>query len=158
MNQSISGKGPELQPQFKPLCAAILARAFVFELIAGRFDADYFGRRRKSEAVADSILELVDALVLKFHNLIAVNADEVVVVRMLNEIRIVIFVFLAEVHLAQQPALHQQRECAVDSGAGDRGLNFSRHYQKILCRVMLFGAESRFDNRIPLRRVPQAFL
>ena len=77
---------------------------------------------------------------------------------MIDVIRIVVFVILPEIHLPEQAAFDEQRQGAIDRGAGDRGIELARHDEQILGGVVLGGRKSGLDNRVPLRSLTQAFL
>ena len=55
--------------------------------------------------------------ILEFEDLQAIEADEMVVVRMIHVVRIVELVVAAKIHLPQHPALHEQRQRAIDRRA-----------------------------------------
>src|SRR5258706_13090417 len=102
-----------------PLSAFLLARAQLFQLLAGGGYLQAVGFDRKTEPVADFILELFDLGALELDDLLAVLANDVVVVRMLGVVGIVELVVFAEIHFAHQPALRQQRQCSINGGAGN---------------------------------------
>ncbi len=94
-------------------------------------------------------------VVLKFDNLVAIHADEMVVAWPLDKIRIVVFVIFPEIHFPQKSAFHEQRERAVNSGSGDSTVDFAGHLEKHFCREVLGGGEGRFNDRIPLGSLSQ---
>ena len=63
--------------------------------------------------------------------------------RMLGVVWIVKFVVLAEVHLLEDAALHEQRQRAIDSGARHGRIDLARHGEQLLGGVMLRRAEGR---------------
>ena len=60
---------------------------------------------RETEAVRNFILDFFDFIAVELDDLIAVLADNMIMVWMLGVIGIVEFVVFAEIHLAQQAAL-----------------------------------------------------
>lgn len=96
-------------------------------------------------------------LILELHDLAAVLADEVHVVRVLDVVWVVKFVVLAEVHLFEHTAFDQQWQGAIDGGSRDARLNLARHVQQLLRRVVLRGAECRPDDRIPRHGLAETF-
>ena len=63
--------------------------------------------------MADFGFDLFDLLTLEFDYLFKVLSNDMAVVRVVGLIRIVEFVILAEIHLADKAAFRQQRQCSV---------------------------------------------
>lgn len=61
----------------------------------------------KSEAMGNFVLNLFDFLAVELDDPVTILANDVIVVRMFGIIGIVELMVLAEIHLAQQPALRQ---------------------------------------------------
>ena len=72
------------------------------------------------------MFECVQLLALKLNYLVTIIADNVVVIRVLGIVGIINFVLLAEIHLMHQPAFSEQRQGAIDGGAGNTLVNFAR--------------------------------
>src|ERR1700761_6117109 len=68
---------------------AIFADAALAQFIAIRLDTQAFRSWREAEAFADALLEKFDVLVLKLNDPVAVDTDQMVVVRMIEIIGIV---------------------------------------------------------------------
>lgn len=113
---------------------------------------------RETEAVRNLILDFFDFITIKFHDLFAVLANDMVVVWMLGVIGIVEFVVLAEIHFTKQAALGEKRQCTINGSAGDRFVAGSGPFEKLLGGKMLLSAEYRLNDCVPLRRKAQVFL
>lgn len=134
-----------------------LAHAAAGQLLAVRLDADAFVRGLETEAAGDAILEQRDVFVLELDDLVAVVADQVIVLRLLQEVRVVIRLVAAQVDLVQQLALHQQAEGAIHRRAADGAVDFARHVQKLLSGEVLGGAEGGLHDDIARLRPAQSF-
>src|SRR6266487_2781990 len=89
------------------------ASAQLLELLAARSDLETVRLHRKTEPMANLVLQPFDLVAVELHNLFAVLADDVIVVRMLGVIGVVKLMILAKIHFADQPALGQQRQRAI---------------------------------------------
>jgi len=103
-------------------------------------------------------IEKVDVLVLELDDAAAIDADEVVVRRMVEVVRVVEFVVLAEIHLAQDAALHEERERAVNGGARNGAIDLARHDEQFLRGVVLGGGKGGLHDGVTLGRLAEAFL
>lgn len=74
-----------------------------------------------------------------------------VVMRMVDEIRIVDFASLPEVEFAQEPAFHKNRQGAVNGSAAHRPFDSPRHVEQFVGREVTVRPERRLDNRVALR-------
>ena len=101
------------------LIVLLAARPAPLVLFAGGGDLDPLSLDRKPQAPADLGLELFQFRALKLHYLLAILANDVVVVRVLRVIRVVKLMILSEIYFFYQPALHQQRQCPVNRSSGD---------------------------------------
>ena len=77
------------------------------ELFAVSRDLQSMRFHRKTQALADFVLELFNFIALKFDDLFTILADNVIVMRVLGVIGVVEFVILAKVHFPNQAALGQ---------------------------------------------------
>src|SRR5436305_674308 len=100
--------------------------------------------------MADLVLEFFDLFTLELDDLFAVLADDVIVAGMMSVVGIVEFVVLAEVHFAQQPAIGQERQSAIDGRARNRFVPPARPCEKLFGGEMLVGAESGLDDGLAL--------
>src|ERR1051325_2578476 len=99
--------------------ALFFASAAALEFFASASDLESLGFDHKTEFVADLILDGRNLLAFEFYDLVAVLADDVVMIGMIRIVGIVKLVVLPKVHFAHQSALRQQRQGAVDGSAGD---------------------------------------
>jgi len=67
----------------------------------------------------DLVLDLFDLIAVKLHDFVAVLADDMIMVRMLSVVRIVKLVVLTEIHFAEQTALGQEWQGAINRRAGN---------------------------------------
>ena len=83
----------------------LFARAELFQLFAARGDLQAVRFDGEAEPMADFVFEPLDFFALKFHDLFAVLADDVVVMGMFGVVGIVELVGLPKIHFADQAAL-----------------------------------------------------
>src|SRR5208282_5024634 len=84
-------------------------------------------------------------------NFVAILADDVVVVGVIGVIGVVKFVVAAEIHFAHQTAGGEERERAVNGGAGNRFVAAARPFKQLLGGKMFLGAENGVNNGAALR-------
>src|SRR6266850_5183173 len=97
---------------------------------------------RESEAVRDLVLDFFDLIAVELDNLVAILADDVIVVRMLRVIGVVELVVFAEIHFTKQAALGQKWQGAIDRGAGNGFVTGAGPFEKLLGGEVLLGAEN----------------
>jgi hypothetical protein len=135
----------------------ILAAAFQPELFAACLDLDGLPYGLEPEAACEAIRLDVHIPVLEFHDIPAVDADEVVVGGFLKEIRIVGDLAFPEIDLAEQIRLHQQPEGAVNGGAGCLSIDLADAVVEFLSGEMLVLRENDIYNVLALHGAPQPF-
>ena len=108
------------------------------------------GFDRKTEAMADFIFELFDLGTFEFDNLLAILANDVVMMGMAGVIGVVEFVVFAEIHFANQATLSEQGQSAIDRGARNRFVLLARPGKELVRGEMFLGAEGRVDDRLTL--------
>ncbi len=131
--------------------SSLAAGAELPEFLAARGDLEPAGLDGETEALADFAFKLREFVTLKFHDLFAFQADNVIVVRMLGVVRIIVFPPLAEVHLAHQAAFKEQGQGAIHSGAGNGFVPLPRPFQELVRAEVLPSAEGGVDDGLPLR-------
>ena len=129
----------------------VFAGSQFFQGVATGGDLKTLGFHRETELVADLVLYLGKLVAFKFHDPLAVLADEMIVVRMIRVVRIVKLVVLPEIHFPHQTAFGQERERAIDCGPGNRLVLFPRPFQELLRGEMLVSAEDRVNDGKTLR-------
>ena len=139
------------------LAAAFPANALEPQFVATRLDAHLLVGRGETHPLGHAVLEQFHVEVLEFQNALAIDADEMVVVRMVDEVRVVDLSPLGEVQFPQQPATHQDRQSAVNGRAAHRGIDLAGHLQKFVGGVVAIGAESRLDDGVALGGLAQPF-
>ena len=160
-DQIITVEMPQLNPRRRnaaQLASLLAARAQLLEFLARRSDLKAVRLHRKPQAMADFVFDLFDFVAVELHDFFAILTNDVVVVRMLGVIRIVKLVILAEIHFANQAAFGQERQSSVYSCSRNRLVPLARPFEQLFRRKMLFSAENRIDDRLPLRGQPQIFL
>lgn len=79
--------------------------------------------------MANFIFQLLNFLTLELDYFFAILADDVIVMRMLGVVWIVELVILAEIHFANEPALREEREGAINGRSGNRWVSLARPFQ-----------------------------
>ena len=108
--------------------------------------------------MSNLVLDFFDFIAVELDDLLAVLADDVIVVRMFGVVRVVELVVFAEIHFTEQPALSQKRQGAINCGAGNRFVAGAGPFEKLLGGEMLLGAENGFNDGLTLRSQAQVFL
>ena len=134
----------------------ILTHPGLAELVAAGLDANAALRGFEAKSARDAIFENLDVRVLEFDDFAAVDADEVVVIRVLEEIRIVVLLLTPKVDFAQEASLDEEGKSSVKGGARSLGIDFPGHVPELVSRKVLLGAEGGLDDHIPLSRSPEA--
>src|SRR5260221_546532 len=129
----------------------VFAGAESLHLLAGTGDVQPLGLDGEAELLSDLAFDPLDFLALEFDDLAAIATDDMAVVRVKGVIGIVKLVVLAEIHLPDQPALRQERQGAIDGGAGHRAVAFPGPGQQLFGGEMFFRAKSGIDDHLPLR-------
>src|SRR5690606_11938755 len=111
--------------------AGLGAHAVELELVAHEVEA---------EAARDLILKPLDLVVGELEHVIALDADQVVVVLGVAG-GLVDRLALAEATLGREPALGQQLEGAVDGGVADPRVLLTGEGEQLLDREVAFGRE-----------------
>lgn len=115
-------------------------------------DADAFTGGSETEAAGDAVFQHGDVLVLELDDAVAVGADEVVVLRFVEKIRVVVSLVAAQIHFAQQAAVHEEIEGPIDGGARDAAIDPPRHFVEFVGIEMVRSAERRLDDDVALLR------
>ena len=105
----------------------------------------------KPEAPGDAVFEKLHIRIFKLDDPFAIHADEVVVRRVVEKVRIVDFRLAAQIELSQEPALHKQRQRAVNRRPRNRPVDPARHLQQLLRAEVGLRAGRSLDNSLPLR-------
>ncbi len=122
------------------------------QLLAGGSDLEFLGADLEPQTRGDFVLELHDFVAFELDDPLAVLADDVAMIGVCCVIGIVELMILAKVHLAQQAALGEEREGAIDGGARDGGIDPTRPIEQLVRGEMLFGAENGVEDGLALAR------
>lgn len=94
------------------------AGSAVAEAFAGGLDAEALADGAVAEAAGDAVVEEVEVAVLKFDNFAAINADEVVVVRVGGEVGVVGGLAVAQFDFVDEICFDEEGKGAVNGGTG----------------------------------------
>jgi hypothetical protein len=122
------------------------AGAAAAELVAAGLDAEGGLYGAEAEAAGDAFLEDLHMGIGELDDVAAVDADEVVVVGVVEEVGVVVGDVLAEVDLAEQAALDEEGEGAVDGGAGAVGIELAGAFPELLSGEVFLVAEGGLDD------------
>ena len=139
------------------LAPFIGAGAPAVEFLAGGGDLEFLGADLEPQTRGDFVLELHDLFTFEFDDPLAVLADDVAMIGVRCVIWIVKLMILAEIHFAEQAALDQEWEGAIDGGARDRGVDPTRPIEQLLRSEMLFCAEDGVEDGLALARHAEIF-
>ena len=135
----------------------VRATAFEPQLLAIRLDLDRLPDRLEAEPPRHAIVEQIQVRVFEFHHPPAVDADQMVVRWLVEEVGIVGRLVVAEVDFAQQIRLHQQAQGAVNRRPRGFGIEFAGAVEKLLRGEMLVLGKRRLGDRVTLAGPPQTF-
>src|SRR5205814_9844672 len=99
------------------LASLLLAGAEFFQFLAACGDLEALWLQLETQFVADFIFQFLNLVALELHDLLAVLADDMAVIRVIGVVGVVKFVVLAEIHLADETAFSEQRQRAIDRRA-----------------------------------------
>ena len=97
-------------------------------------------------------------LILKFHDLVTVGANQVIVVWVIQEVRIVMLILLPQIDLMQKPTLYEKCKRPIHRGSRSRRIVLASTFPQFICREMLLRRESSLHNPFSLRRLTKPFL
>ena len=103
-----------LESQETVLIRLFLAGAALLQFFALGGNLEPVRLYGKPKAMANFIFELFEFVAFEFNNLVAVLADDVIVVRVFGVIGIVELVVFSKIHLPNQAAFGQQWQRAVN--------------------------------------------
>ena len=128
---------------------AIACAAF-FQGVAGGGELELLRFHGEAQFLTDLLLDRFDLFAVELHDLFAVLANEVVMVGVVGIVGIIKLVRLPKVHLMQKVALSEQKQRAVNRGAGNGAILFARPIEQLLGGEMLISIEHRVDDDSPL--------
>lgn len=97
-------------------------------------------------------------IILKFDDLSAIDTDEVVVRRAVDEVWVVICLAVTEVDLVDQVGLSEQGECPIDGRTGGFGASGSETVEKLVWSEVLIGSKDHVYDFIALSGLAETFL
>ena len=136
----------------------VFAVAFGAEGFAAGFDAEGVFDGAEAEAAGDAVVEDVDAAVLELDDLAAVDADEMVVGGVVEEVGVVGGLAVAEVDFLEEAGLGEEAEGAVEGGAGAAGLLAAEAVPEFVGGEVLIGGEDGLHEGLALGSVAQALV
>ena len=126
------------------------------QFVARGFDAQGTALRLEAETAGEAVLEEIEVLVLEFHYFAAIRADEVIVARVVHEVRIVAGLLQTEIDFPQQSAFDEETEGTVEGGPAGGRVEAARPFPEFIGREMVRGGEaaSMMRSRWRVRRSP----
>lgn len=133
------------------------ALAFGAQLFARGLDAEGLFHRAKAKAPCEAVVEDFEVLVFKFQNFAAIDADEVVVGRAVEKVRVVSRLAVAKVDLVKEVGLGQEGEGTIEGSArGGRAL-FAKAFEQLFGREVILGGKNELHDGIALGGLPKTF-
>ena len=90
------------------------------EFFAGSFDAQALADGAVAETTGHAVVEEIKVVVFKLDDLSAINTDEMIVGRAVEEVGVVGLLAVAELDFVNEFGFVEQGESAVDGGSGSR--------------------------------------
>lgn len=134
------------------------ARTLVAEFFASGLDAEGLSDGAVAESAGDAIVEEVEVTILEFYDLSAIDTNEVVVRRSVDEVRIVIRLAIAEVDLVDEVCFGEQGECSVNGRAGGFGAGGSEAIEELVWSEVLICRKDHIYDFITLSGLAETFL
>jgi hypothetical protein len=110
----------------------------------------------ETEATGDAVVKQGRIVVFKFDDSVTIQADEVIVLRFIQKVRIVKSLVSAEIDLAQQIAIHEQLKGAINGRAGDGAVQLAGLFKQLVGVEMIVGGEGGLDDDFTLLGAAQA--
>ena len=134
------------------------AVAVIAEAFAGGLDAEALADGAEAEAAGDAVVEEIEVAVFELDDFAAVDTDEVVVVGMIEEVRVVGGLSVAELDLVDEVGFDEEGEGAVNGGAGGFGTSGTESVEEVIGREVLVGGKDDFEDLIPLEGLSESLL
>ena len=96
--------------------------------------------------------------ILEFHDLTAINTNEVIVIGVIDKIWIVGGLTVTKFDLVEEVCFHKQSQCSVNSCTGSSGTSITESVKKFVRRKVFVGVEDDSEDFVPLRSLSQTFL
>ena len=126
------------------------------KLITVGFDAHALHAGLEPETTRDAVMKQRGVIVLKLNHSITIEADQMVVLGLVEDIGVVVGLVAAQIDLAQQSAFHQQGEGTIDGGPRNGAVELARLFQQFLRFEVVISGKSSLDNDIPLLGAAQS--
>ena len=127
------------------------------DFIAAGLDAKRLLYRLETKSPGNTVVENLKVVVLKLDNLAAVDADQVIVGRFFEEVRIISGLAITQVNFLQESGLGEKGEGSVEGCPGCAGIGASQLLPQIISGKVLIARKNDVDDGIPLRGMPEAF-
>ena len=95
-------------------------------------------------------------IILEFDYFAAVHTDEVIVRRLIQKVRVVGGLSVAEVDFLKQSCLHEQADSPVESRPRCTGVGHPELFPQFIRREVFIGGKNNIHDGIALRGLPQA--
>jgi len=133
----------------------VRAYSFFAELLATGLDLDGLCDSLESMAARHAVIHDIDVRVFKLDDFSTVDAHKVIVRWLVQEVRVIGGLVIAQIDLPQQSCLHQQAKRAVNGGTGSFGIHFPDPVIQLIRSEMFILGEGGFYNHITLTRPAQ---
>ena len=127
------------------------------EFFAGGFDTEALADGSIAETTSDAVVEEIEVVVFKLDDFSAVDTDEVVVGRAVEEVGVVGRLAVAEFDFVNETCFVEQGQGAVNGGSGGRGASGAEAVEKLFGGEVFVGSEDDFNDFIALRGLPETF-
>lgn len=128
------------------------------ELITIRRDADALAGGDEAEPLGDAVFQQGDVGILELHHAVAVFANQVIVLRFVEEVGVIISLIATKIHFVKKFAFHKQTEGAVDGGTRNGAIDFANHVVEFLGIEVIGGAKGCIDDDVALLGATESFL
>ena len=126
------------------------ATSLIAKSFAGGFDPKALTDGAVAETAREAVVEEIEVTILEFHDFSAIDTNEVIVVGMVDEVRVVGGLAVPEFNSMNEVGFHQEGQGAVNSGAGSFGAGGAEALKKFVRREVLVGSEDDFEDFVPL--------
>ena len=109
-------------------------------------------------AAGDAVVEEIDVIIFELDDFAAIDADEMVVGRFVDEVGVESFLVAAEVNFAEQSGIDEEFDGAVDGGSGGGKVLALGALEEFFGGKVFVLGESELDDRFALLGVAHTFL
>lgn len=133
------------------------ALAFGAQLVTRGLDTEGLFDGAEAEASGEAVVEDFEMVVFELEDFAAINTDEVIVGGAVEEVGVVGGLAVAEVDLVEEVGFSQEREGAIEGGAGGGGALFAKALEEFLCCEVFVGGENELHDGVTLGGLSETF-